>query len=42
MRQRGTVSLLLLPLMVDGEVVGSLGVDAIEPRAFTAEEVDLA
>jgi GAF domain-containing protein/response regulator RpfG family c-di-GMP phosphodiesterase len=42
MRQRGTVSLLLLPLMVDGDVVGSLGVDAIEPRAFSAEEVNLA
>jgi len=33
MRRRGAVSLLLLPLIVDGEVVGSLGVDAIEPRA---------
>jgi PAS domain S-box-containing protein len=42
LRQRGTVSLLLLPLMMGEEVVGSLGVDAIEPRAFSAEEVDLA
>jgi PAS domain S-box-containing protein len=42
MRQRGTVSLLLLPLLVEGEVVGSLGVDATEPRPFSAEEVNLA
>jgi PAS domain S-box-containing protein len=41
-RRRGTVSLLILPLIVEGEVVGSLGVDAIEPRLFSAEEVDLA
>ena len=42
MRQRGTVSLLLLPLVVEGEVVGSLGLDAVEPRHFTADEVALA
>jgi two-component system cell cycle sensor histidine kinase/response regulator CckA len=42
MRQRGTASLLLLPLRVDGKVVGSLGVDAIDPRPFSAAEVDLA
>jgi two-component system cell cycle sensor histidine kinase/response regulator CckA len=41
-RRRGTVSLLILPLIVEGEVVGSLGVDAIEPRPFSTEEVDLA
>jgi PAS domain S-box-containing protein len=42
MRRRGTVSLLLLPLMVDGKVVGSLGVDAIEPRVFSDGDVNLA
>jgi PAS domain S-box-containing protein len=50
MRRRGTVSLLLLPLIVDGDVVGSLGVDAVELRTpptgsgqgFSAEEVNLA
>jgi PAS domain S-box-containing protein len=41
MRRRGTVSLLLLPLIVDGEVRGSLGVDAVEQRAFNAQDVDL-
>jgi two-component system cell cycle sensor histidine kinase/response regulator CckA len=42
MRQRGTVSLLVLPLCVEGEVVGSLGLDAIEHRSFSEEEVNLA
>ena len=42
MRRRGTRSLLLLPLIVEGEVVGTLGVDAIEPRSFSTEEVSLA
>ncbi len=42
MRRRGTVSLLLVPLLVEGEVMGSLGVDAVEAHRFTAEEVDLA
>ncbi|MFQ5614405.1 MAG: GAF domain-containing protein, partial [Anaerolineae bacterium] len=42
MRQRGAVSLLILPLVIKGEVVGSLGLDAIEPRPFSAEEVEVA
>jgi PAS domain S-box-containing protein len=42
MRDRGTVSLLLLPLIVEDEVVGSLGLDAIQARQFSAEEVNLA
>jgi PAS domain S-box-containing protein len=42
MRQRGAVSLLLLPLIIGGEVVGSLGLDAIEPRQFSNGEVSLA
>ena len=40
--QRGTVSLLVLPLIVEGEVIGSLGIDAIEFRPFTQDEVDMA
>ncbi len=32
MRRRGTASLLLVPLLIEGEVVGSLGVDTVEPR----------
>ncbi len=42
MCQRGTVSLLLLPLIIEGEVVGSLCLEAVEPRHFSAEEVSLA
>jgi GAF domain-containing protein len=42
LHRRGTVSLLILPIIIEGEVVGTLGVDAIQPRRFSAEEVGLA
>jgi len=42
MQQRGTVSMLILPLMVRGQVVGTLGLDAVERREFSSEEIDLA
>jgi GAF domain-containing protein len=42
MRRRGTVSLLILPLIVRGNVVGTLGLDAVERRKFNQEEIDLA
>ncbi len=42
MRQRGTVSLLVLPLVTEGEVIGSLDLDADELRHFSAEELSLA
>ncbi|MCI0397402.1 MAG: HAMP domain-containing histidine kinase, partial [Chloroflexi bacterium] len=41
-RQRGTVSLLLLPLLIRDQVVGTLGLNAISRREFTAEEIALA
>lgn len=41
-RRRGTRSLLLIPFLIEGEVVGSLGLDAIERRSFSTEEVSLA
>lgn len=41
-RQRGTVSLLALPLTVRGEVVGALSLEAIEPHDFSAWEIGLA
>jgi signal transduction histidine kinase len=41
-QQRGIVSLLLVPILIENEVVGSLGLDAIEPRHFSSEDVDLA
>ncbi|MEA3396410.1 MAG: PAS domain S-box protein, partial [Chloroflexota bacterium] len=42
MRQRGTVSMLILPLMARGQVVGTLGLDTVERREFSDEEIDLA
>jgi len=39
---RRAFSLLVLPLIVEGEVIGSLGIDAIEFRPFTQDEVDMA
>jgi PAS domain S-box-containing protein len=42
MRQRGTVSLLILPLIVKGEVVGSLSLEDVKPHRFSAQEVSLA
>lgn len=41
-RRRGVVSLLALPLMVEGEVVGSLSLNSFRSHAFSAEELDLA
>ncbi|HEU5098954.1 MAG TPA: response regulator [Roseiflexaceae bacterium] len=41
-RQRGTVSLLALPLLIDGAMIGGLTLSAIELRPFTSDEVSLA
>ncbi|GAB4546054.1 MAG: hypothetical protein Kow0063_40310 [Anaerolineae bacterium] len=41
-RQNGTRSLLMLPLVVEGEVVGGLELDAFEPSHFSADDVSLA
>ncbi len=41
-QKRGTASLLVLPLVVDGELVGSLSMEAVTPRAFSSDEVNLA
>ena len=42
MRERGTVSLLILPLVVRREVVGTIGLVAVERREFSDEEIALA
>ncbi|MBN2305092.1 MAG: PAS domain-containing protein [Anaerolineae bacterium] len=42
MVQRGTASLLLLPLIVQERVIGTIGLDAIHPRDFSDREVELA
>jgi signal transduction histidine kinase len=41
LRQHGTISLLLVPLIIKEEVVGVLGMADVEPRDFSAGEVDL-
>jgi PAS domain S-box-containing protein len=41
MHECGTVSLLLLPLFIEEQVVGGLGLSATSPRPFSTEEVDL-
>ena len=41
-QQRGTVSMLILPLMARGQVVGTLGLDSIEQREFSSEDIELA
>jgi PAS domain S-box-containing protein len=40
--QRGIASILVLPLMIEQEVVGSLSLEMIEPHTFPTEEVNLA
>ncbi len=42
LHQRGINASLLLPLVINGEVVGSLDLYATEPRNFSPEEVSLA
>lgn len=42
MSERGSVSLLIVPIMVRGQVVGTLGIDSLVARDFTAEEIKLA
>ncbi len=42
MVRRGTASLLLLPLIVHDNVIGTIGLDAIQSREFTAQEIELA
>ena len=38
----GTLSLLIVPLVVHGQVMGTLGMDGDEPRHFTDNEISLA
>ncbi len=43
MRRLGVKSMLIVPLVVKGETIGSLGLDAIkERRVFSQEEIELA
>ena len=41
--ERGTLSIMIVPIVVDGEVIGTVGVDAVEkPRYFTDDDARLA
>jgi PAS domain S-box-containing protein len=42
MHQRGTVTLLLVPLTIESEVIGNLELNAVEPRRFTTADINLA
>lgn len=43
MISRGVQSILLVPLILKGEVIGTIGLDALDkPRLFSAQEVSLA
>jgi signal transduction histidine kinase len=43
MEMRNVQSILIVPLVVKGDVIGTIGLDAIDqPRVFLPEEVDLA
>lgn len=39
--RRGTISLMIIPIIVRGEVVGTLGLNASKPRHFDETELDL-
>ncbi|MFQ5399847.1 MAG: GAF domain-containing protein [Anaerolineae bacterium] len=41
-REHGTVSMLIVPMVIRDEVVGTLGLNAAEPRVFTNDEIALA
>lgn len=42
MKQRGVASLLIVPLIVRGEVIGTIELDSASPREFSDEEIALA
>jgi len=41
LRQRGTRTLLIMPLIVGEDAIGTLGLDWVEPRQFTPDELEL-
>jgi PAS domain S-box-containing protein len=42
MRWRGTVSLLVVPVLAQDQVLGTIGIDSLTPRVFTPDEIALA
>jgi GAF domain-containing protein/ActR/RegA family two-component response regulator len=41
LHQRATISVLILPLIVEDKLVGALSLGATQPRTFTPEEINL-
>jgi len=41
LRRRGTRTLVIMPLLVGDEVIGTLGLDWVEPRQFSPDELEL-
>lgn len=41
LRIRKVVSILIVPILMDGEVAGTLGIDTYEPRAYSAADMRL-
>ena len=41
-KQRGVVSLLIVPVIIRDQVIGTLGLDSLGPREFSAAEIELA
>jgi PAS domain S-box-containing protein len=41
MRRRQVSSILIVPIMVAGQVIGTLGFDSFEPQAFSQADIDL-
>jgi GAF domain-containing protein len=42
MRARGTASILIVPILIRDEVIGTIGMDSYEIREFTKDEISLA
>ncbi|NDJ74645.1 MAG: GAF domain-containing protein, partial [Chloroflexi bacterium] len=42
LRERGTRSLIVVPLVVGDQVIGTVGLDSTHPREFTEAEIELA
>lgn len=40
--ERGVKSMMVVPVIARGEVIGTLGLDALEPHRFTQQDMDLA
>ncbi len=40
--ERGIHSMMVVPVIARGEVIGTLGLDALEPHRFTQDDMDLA